>query len=346
MASIRAIPRPDPAAAWADFEHGDRSQDGRFVGAVRTTGIYCEPSCPVPNPLQRNMEFFTDAADARAAGYRPCLRCRPDEIGRDREAVAKAIVLLEADDPPTLADLARSVGYAPHHFHRLFKRDTGLTPAQYARTRRATRATRSLSETASVTEAIHEAGFNAASRFYETMEGRLGMTPSAWKNGGQGVTIRWAVVPTYLGEMLVAATERGICRLAFGEARAELEQRFPSAELVEGGAGFAALVEQVVEAIERPGDARHIPLDVQGTAFQERVWQALRAIPAGETRSYAQLAASVGSPRAVRAAGGANAANPVAVLVPCHRVVRSDGSIGGYAYGPEMKSELLRRERS
>ena len=346
MASIRAIPRPDPAAAWAAFEHGDRSQDGCFVGAVRTTGIYCKPSCPVPNPLRRNMEFFTDAADARAAGYRPCLRCRPDEIGRDREAVAKAIVLLEADDPPTLADLARSVGYAPHHFHRLFKRDTGLTPAQYARTRRAARATRSLSETASVTEAIHDAGFNAASRFYETMEGRLGMTPSAWKNGGRGVTIRWAVVPTYLGNMLVAATERGICRLAFGEARAELERRFPSAELVEGGAGFAALVEQVVEAIERPGDARHIPLDVQGTAFQERVWQALRAIPAGETRSYAQLAASVGSPRAVRAAGGANAANPVAVLVPCHRVVRSDGSIGGYAYGPEMKSELLRRERS
>ena len=201
-----------------------------------------------------------------------------------------------------------------------------------------------MSQGSRVTHAIYEAGFGAASRFYEASEGKLGMKPSAWRDGGRGVTIRWAVVPTSLGRMLVAATDKGVCRLSFAEGREELESRFPRAELVEGGGEFAALLEKVVSAVEQPGDSRAIPLDVQGTAFQEAVWRELQRIPAGETRTYAQIAAALGKPGAVRAAGSANGANNVAVLIPCHRVIRSDGTIGGYAYGEDIKRELLRRE--
>ncbi|MEP2235435.1 MAG: methylated-DNA--[protein]-cysteine S-methyltransferase [Alteripontixanthobacter sp.] len=337
--------RPDPGEAWAAFEGKDRRRDGDFVGAVRTTGIYCKPSCPVRNPLRKNVEFFIHARDARAAGYRACLRCRPDDLGRDREAVLHALArLARADGPVALGALAAEAGYAPHHFQRLFRRDVGITPAQYGKALRARTAQERLCEAETITAALYDAGFSSSSRFYDLMEGRLGMSASAWKDGGRGATIRWAVVPTYLGEMLVAATDKGVCRLSFEEGREELERRFPNAELIEGGADFASLVEQVVAAVERPGDARHIPLDVQGTAFQEACWQALREIPAGETRTYAEIAAAAGNPKAVRAAGSANGANNVAVLIPCHRVIRSDGSIGGYAYGEKVKRELLRRE--
>lgn len=343
MADIR---RPDADMAWAAFLRRDRSFDGQFVGAVRTTGIYCKPSCPVRHPKRQNVEFFTDPKAARSAGYRACRRCRPDDLGRDREAVAKAIALIEqADGAITLTDLAALVGYAPHHFHRLFKRDTGLTPAQYGRAIKAELAQDALDSGSSVTEAIYGAGFSGPSRFYDTLDGRLGMHPSAWKNGGKDVTINWSVVATYLGPMLVAATEKGVCRLSFNEGAEDLQRRFPKAELVEGGRKFSALLDQVIAAVEQPGDARHIPLDTQGTAFQEAVWRELRKIPAGETRSYAQIAAAAGNPKAVRAAGGANGANNVAVLIPCHRVVRADGSIGGYAYGTKIKQELLARER-
>jgi AraC family transcriptional regulator of adaptative response/methylated-DNA-[protein]-cysteine methyltransferase len=227
----------------------------------------------------------------------------------------------------------------------VFKRSVGLSPSEYLRAKRVERAGDAMSGGASVTEAIYEAGFGASSRFYEASEGRLGMAPSAWRNGGRGVAIHWAVVPTSLGRMLVAATEKGVCRLSFDEGREELAARFPQAELIEGGEAFESLLESVVAAVEQPGQSRAIPLDVQGTAFQEAVWRELQRIPPGETRSYAQIAAAVGKPGAVRAAGSATGANNVAVLIPCHRVVRSDGTIGGYAYGEAIKRELLKRER-
>jgi AraC family transcriptional regulator, regulatory protein of adaptative response / methylated-DNA-[protein]-cysteine methyltransferase len=335
----------DPELAWAAFAARDRSQDGRFVGAVKTTGIYCKPSCPARHPKRENVTFYSDAAAARAAGFRACLRCKPDEVGRDRDAVAAALTLIEtSDDVPGLEALAAQVGYAPHHFHRLFKRDTGVTPAAYARGLRAKRAEAALSGNGSVTDAIYEAGYSGPSRFYADTKGRLGMTPSAWRNGGAGVTIRWTITETSLGPMLLAATDKGICRLSFDEDDGELRHRFPNAVIEQGGAPMATLVEGAVAAVNDPARASALPLDVAGTAFQQAVWAELQRIPLGETRSYAQIAAAVGKPGAVRAAGSANGANNVAVLIPCHRVIRSDGSLGGYAYGLERKRVLLERE--
>lgn len=331
--------------AWAAFEARDRAFDGRVVGAVLTTGIYCKPSCPARRPRRENVVFHPDAASARAAGFRPCLRCKPDEVGRDRIAVARAVALLEAtEDPIGLEGLAEAVGYAPHHFHRLFKRATGVTPAAYVRGLKARRAAQALAGEDSVTSAIYEAGYSAPSRFYETANARLGMTPSAWKRGGAGVTIRWTVAETSLGPLLIAATDKGLCRVAFDEDRFALVRRFPAAEIVEGGAALAELAARVVREVEAPGRDHDLPIDVRGTAFQEAVWQALRAIPPGESRSYAQIAATAGNARAVRAVGTACGANPVAVLVPCHRALRADGSIGGYAYGLDRKRVLLKRE--
>ena len=336
----------DPDIAWAAFEARDRHSDGRFVGAVLTTGIYCKPSCPARHPKREHVTFYRDPAEAREAGYRACLRCKPDEVGRDRVAVAQAVALLAAaEDMIGLDDLAHQVGYAPHHFHRLFKRATGVTPAAYARGLRAQRAAQALTGEASVTAAIYDAGYSAPSRFYENGAKRLGMSPSAWKRGGAGVTIRWTIAETSLGAMLVAATDKGLCRVSFDEDEAALRGRFPNAEIVEGGTALATLAAQVVASVESPERDLDLPLDVQGTAFQEAIWQALRAIPVGETRSYAELAAMIGNPGAVRAAGTACGANPVAIVVPCHRVQRGDGTLGGYAYGVDRKVVLRKRER-
>jgi AraC family transcriptional regulator of adaptative response/methylated-DNA-[protein]-cysteine methyltransferase len=339
----------DEGRAWSAVLGRDRSFDGRFVTGVLTTGIYCRPSCAARHPARGNVRFFASGAEARAAGLRPCKRCRPDDVARDEAAVLAAIDEIKgsADSgggPPQLAELARAVGYSPAHFQRVFTRSTGLSPAAYARALREERAREALSAGGSVTKAIYQAGFEAPSRFYDAMEGKLGMAPSAWARGGEGVAIRWAVVQTTLGPMLVAATGKGVCRLSFNEGRTDLEARFPRAELIEGGGEFSALLQRVVDAVERPGTGGDIPLDVRGTAFQERVWAELRKIPPGETRSYAQIAAAAGRPSAVRAAGSANGANNVAVLIPCHRVIRSDGSLGGYAYGLAIKRELLARE--
>ncbi|MBS0253731.1 MAG: bifunctional DNA-binding transcriptional regulator/O6-methylguanine-DNA methyltransferase Ada [Proteobacteria bacterium] len=332
--------------AWTAVLARDRAFDGRFVTGVLTTGIYCRPSCAARHPARANVRFFADGAAARAAGLRPCKRCLPDDVSRDERAVLAAIAAIKAAEQPlALAALAVETGYSPSHFQRVFTRHTGLSPAAYARALMAERAAEALSAEGSVTGAIYAAGYSGPSRFYESNQGRLGMAPSAWANGGRGVTIRWAVVPTSLGQMLLAATDKGVCRLSFNEDPAALAERFPQAELVEGGEAFAALAREVVAAVEAPGAAgAHIPLDVRGTAFQEAVWRELRRIPPGETRSYAQLAAAVGRPRAVRAAGSANGANHVSVLIPCHRVVRTDGSLGGYAWGLDIKAELLRRE--
>lgn len=339
-------------AQWRAVLARDRGADGRFVFGVLSTGIYCRPSCPARRPLRGNVRFFADAASARAAGLRACQRCAPDAPAREEQAVAAALATIrthaaEGVPVPPLAVLAGAANYAPSHFQRLFQRATGLSPAAYARALRLERARAALTTAASVTEAAYDAGYGDSSRFYAAQRGRLGMTPSVWAQGGRGVTIHWAVVATSLAPMLVAATAKGICRLAFHEGVADLAARFPHATLAEGDADFAALLTRVVRAVEQPGGApgaANIPLDVRGTAFQEAVWRELARIPPGETRSYAELAAAAGRPKACRAAGSANGANPVAVLVPCHRVVRGDGSLGGYAYGTAIKQELLRRE--
>jgi AraC family transcriptional regulator of adaptative response/methylated-DNA-[protein]-cysteine methyltransferase len=291
------------------------------------------------------VRFFASPTEAEAAGLRACLRCRPNEVGRDEQAVLGAIATIrESGDAPLLEDLARAAGYSLSHFQRLLTRMTGLSPAAYARALRRERAEAALAAGERVTQAIYRAGYGAPSRFYEASRERTGMTASAWRNGGRGATIHWAQVKTSLGVMLLAATEKGVCRLSFGEGPEALRVRFPNAEIVAGGEDFARLCARVVETVESPGEPWSIPLDVRGTAFQEAVWEQLRAIPPGETRSYGEIAALLGKPGASRAVGQANGANPVSVLTPCHRVVAADGSLGGYAWGEPIKRELLRRE--
>jgi AraC family transcriptional regulator, regulatory protein of adaptative response / methylated-DNA-[protein]-cysteine methyltransferase len=335
----------DADTAWAAFMRRDRAWDGTVIGAVKTTGIYCKPSCPARRPKREHVEFFSTGEEARAAGYRPCLRCKPEEIGRDREAVARAVKLIEqAEDAPTLDELATAVGYAPHHFQRIFKRDLGVSPAEYARALRNRRTEAALKANGRVTDAVYDAGYSGPSSFYSDAKERLGMTPSAWRDGGRGETIRWTHFDTPLGQMLIAATSKGICRLTFDDSEASLRRLFPNATIVEDAGGLRELVEGALEAIERPLAARELPIDVAGTAFQESVWRELRRIPAGETRSYAEIAAAIGQPKAVRAVGTANGDNHVAVLIPCHRVIRSDGSLGGYAGGLDRKRKLLAAE--
>jgi len=335
----------DIDAAWAAFERRDRNWDGRVIGAVKTTGIYCKPSCPARRPKREHVEFYLDGESARAAGYRSCMRCKPDEVGRDREAVARAIQLIEqAEEPPRLGELADAVGYAEHHFQRIFTRDMGVSPAAYARAIRAKRAEQHLEEDKSVTEAIYDAGYAAPSRFYADAKERLGMTPSAWRDGGRGETIRYVVTDSPLGPLLVAATPKGICRLTFDEDERALRQRFPNADIRPDDGTIAPWVAGALQAINTPQSAPELPIDVHGTAFQEAVWRELRKIPLGETRSYADIARAVGDPNATRAVGTANGSNPVAVLVPCHRVIRSDGTLGGYAGGLDRKKKLLAAE--
>ena len=339
-------PTIDPDEAWRAVLARDRGADGRFVTGVLSTGIYCRPSCAARHPARANVLFFSDGAAARAAGLRACRRCLPDDVARDDAAVLAAIAAIKAADRRlSLAELAAPSGYSTSHFQRVFTRQTGLSPGAYARALLAERAAAALTAEPRVTDAIYAAGYSAPSRFYEAAGERLGMAPSAWRRGGEGVTIRWAVVATSLGPVLVAATDKGVCRLAFGETADDLMRRFPKAQLVPGDEAFADLLAQVISEVEAPGKGAQIPVDVRGTAFQERIWRALREIPAGETRSYAQLAAAAGHPGAVRAAGSANGANSVAVLIPCHRVIRSDGTLGGYAWGEDTKRELLARER-
>jgi AraC family transcriptional regulator of adaptative response/methylated-DNA-[protein]-cysteine methyltransferase len=353
----RTTPAEDDAR-WAAVLARDPEADGTFVLAVRTTGIYCRPTCPARRPKRENTDFYPDAAAARAAGFRPCRRCEPDAARGERiaeRAVAAAARLIEAalaDEAPLpdLETLAARTGYAPHHLHRLFKRATGLTPRAFARALRARRAEAGLAEGASVTEAITAAGYGSPSRFYEAAGARLGMAPSVRRAGGRGETIRHASAETSLGRVRVAATERGVCAITFGEDDAEhiawLRRRFPAAEIVAADAGFAATLQAVVAMIERPGADAGLPLDLRGTAFQERVWAALRAIPPGETASYAAIAEAIGRPTAARAVATACAANPAAVAVPCHRVLRTDGSLSGYRWGVARKAALLARESS
>jgi AraC family transcriptional regulator, regulatory protein of adaptative response / methylated-DNA-[protein]-cysteine methyltransferase len=357
MASLATCPKRDrpvavndsrpisEEAAWTAVLARDRSADGRFVTGVLTTGIYCRPSCAARHPKRENVRFFPTGAEATAAGLRACLRCKPDDVSRDSAAVAAALRLIEtAEEPPSLDALAARAGYSPFHFHRLFKRAVGVTPAAYARGKRARTMTETLTANARVTDAIYDAGYSGPGRFYAEAKDRLGMTPTSWRDGGRGETISWATAETSLGTMLVAATERGICRLSFDEGEAELKRRFPNARIEPGGAAMADLVARAVAAVEAPGRPHDLPLDVRGTAFQEAVWRELARIPPGESLSYAALAARAGRPQAVRAAGTACGSNQIAILIPCHRARRGDGSPGGYAYGLERKASLLERE--
>jgi len=336
---------PDDAA-WRAVLARDRAADGRFVTGVLTTGIYCRPSCAARHPKRANVRFFAGSAEARAAGLRPCLRCLPDDITREAEAMERALLLLgEAEEIVPLENLAAAVGYSPFHFHRLFKRATGVSPAAYARALRSRRAEAALASAPRITDAVYEAGYSGPGRFYAEAKERLGMTPTSWRDGGRGETIRWAVAETWLGPMLLAATKRGICRLSFEEGEAELQRRFPGARIEPGGQGLRDLLERAVAAVNAPERPHDLPLDVRGTAFQEAVWRELARIPPGEHLSYAALAARAGRPEAVRAAGTACGANQIAVLIPCHRARRGDGSPGGYAYGLDRKARLVERER-
>ncbi len=333
----------DEKTAWQAMTNRDRSFDGKFFIGVLSTGIYCRPSCGARQPKRENVRFFASPEQAEAAGLRACLRCLPKDVARDEAAVKLVIDTIRmAETPPKLDELGQLTGYSPAHLQRIFKRETGLSPAVYGRALRSERVKDALEAGASVTEAIYDAGYGSASRFYE--DNKMGMTPSERKNGGTGMTIHWANVETSLGTMMIAATDRGVCCLSFNEGEEKLRGRFPKADLRHGGSEFQALVKQVTASVEKPGDFSHIPLDVQGTAFQEAVWEQLQKIPLGETRSYSDIAAAIGKPKAVRAVGSANGANNVAVLIPCHRVVRSDGTMGGYAYGLEIKEKLLERE--
>jgi AraC family transcriptional regulator of adaptative response/methylated-DNA-[protein]-cysteine methyltransferase len=337
---------------WAAVLARDAGADGRFVYAVRTTGIYCRPSCGSRRPRPENVEFHATAAAAEQAGFRACRRCHPATPGR-RERTAGLVATLcrvieQADAPPPLADLAQRAGLSPFHLHRLFKSVTGVTPRQYAEAHRARRVQAGLRGAARVTDAIYDAGYNSSGRFYGEAAARLGMTPTRYRAGGAGTEIRFAIGECSLGSILVAASDRGVCAILLGddpEALArDLQDRFPRAQLVGGDADFEQLVARVVGMIEAPARGHDLPLDVRGTAFQQRVWQALREVPAGQTLSYSDVARRIGAPRSVRAVARAVASNPLAVAIPCHRVVRLDGDLAGYRWGVERKRALLARE--
>ena len=333
----------DEKMAWQAVIRRDRSFDGKFVTGVLTTGIYCRPSCAARHPKRGNIRFFATPEQAEAAGLRACLRCMPKDVARDDAAVKAVINAIRIGEAaPTLDDLGRLTNYSPTHLQRIFKRETGLSPAAYSRALRSERMKDALEAGASVTDAIYDAGYGSASRFYE--EKKMGMKASAWKNGGAGVAIHWANVKTSLGPMMVAATDKGVCCLSFNEGEQELRKRFPKADLQQGNIAFGKLLDDVVSQVEQPNRPHNIPLDVQGTAFQERVWRALCEIPPGTTVSYTEIAERIGSPKAVRAVAQACANNHIAVAIPCHRVVRRDGDLAGYRWGIDRKRELLRRE--
>lgn len=337
---------------WIAVANRDRSADGQFFFSVRTTGVYCRPSCPARRANPRNVAFHHSAAEAEQAGFRPCRRCRPDEPPLEQQHTARVAracrLIASAEEMPRLGRLAASVGLSAHHFHRLFKAITGLTPKGYATALRAEKVRTHLHHGASVTEAIYASGFNANSRFYETSNAILGMTPRTFRAGGANTEIRFALGACSLGAILVAQSAKGVCAILLGDDPGallrDLQDRFPKAKLLGGEAGFEALVAKIVAFVEAPGIGLDLPLDVRGTAFQQRVWQALCEIPPGSTASYAEIARRMGMPKAVRAVASACAANALAVAIPCHRVLRTDGGISGYAWGVARKRALLARE--
>lgn len=343
--------QPD-SERWQAVRDRDRRADDRFVYSVRTTGVYCRPSCGARTPKRENVAFHENSAAAEAAGFRACRRCHPKGISISQtqaEIVAEACRVIErAESVPSLASLADRAKLSPWHFHRLFRRVTGLTPRDYAAGVRTGRLKSALMHDGTVTEAIYESGYGSSGRFYAASAGEIGMTPTALRRGGAGETLRFAVGTTTLGEILVAASDRGIVAIELGDDAdglvRRLQDRFPNANLVGADPSFEGWVSRVVAAVERPDAMEDLPLDIRGTAFQREVWAALSRIPLGSTASYADIARRLGRPKAVRAVAQACAANRIALAIPCHRVVRTDGGLSGYRWGVARKSALLERE--
>lgn len=337
---------------WASVAARDSSVDGQFFYSVKTTGVYCRPSCPAKPARPENVQFHVTADEAEEAGFRPCKRCKPDQSSLPEQRSAMVAELCQyierAEQPPSLRALAEHAGLSACHLHRIFKAVAGVTPAAYAEALRTSRVRSGLRQSSTVAGAIYGAGYNSSGRFYEKADKVLGMTPTEYRAKGTNTQIRFAIGQCSLGAILVAASTRGICAILMGDDPEalvrELQDSFSGATLIGGEAGFEQLVAKVVGFVEAPGLGVNLPLDVRGTAFQQRVWQALREIPAGETASYTDIARRIGTPNAVRAVAGACAANKLAVAIPCHRVVRTDGSVSGYRWGVERKRALLERE--
>ncbi len=337
---------------WASVAARDRKADGSFFYAVKTTGVYCRPSCASRTPRPENVSFHVTAADAERSGFRPCKRCRPDQTAQggenDRRIAELCRYIERADHVPSLDELAQRAGLSAFHLHRLFKAATGVTPRQYAAAHRGRRVRAALDERRTVTEAIYDAGYNSSGRFYDAAAGLLGMTPTRFRAGGADTEIRFAIGECSLGSILVATTDKGVCAILLGDdpdalAR-DLQDRFPRARLIGGDREFERVVAAVVGFVEHPKLGLDLPLDIRGTAFQQRVWQALREIPAGRTVSYSDVAARIGAPRSMRAVAQAIASNRLAVAIPCHRVIRNDGALAGYRWGVERKRTLIERE--
>lgn len=337
---------------WQAVVARDKDADGQFFYAISTTGIYCYPSCPSRLALRANTQFFDTSLDAEHAGFRPCKRCKSNlatPSSRDAIIIARACRLIETlDEIPSLETLAQSQNMSSYHFHRLFKSITGITPRAYAVANRAHKIRTELTQDTSITDAIYHAGFNSNGRFYATSKEVLGMTATNFKNGGKSETIHYSIGACSFGSIIVAHSEKGICAILIHDDDkplfADLQSRFPKATLIEDKSDFKHWLEQVIHFVEAPKKGLELPLDIRGTLFQQRVWQLLQNIPLGTTASYTDIATKLGDPKAVRAVARACAANPIALLVPCHRVVRSDGGISGYRWGVENKRMLITRE--
>ena len=337
---------------WQALVNRASRAEGAFYYSVRTTGVYCRPSCTARLARPENVQFHATREEAEKAGFRPCKRCKPDQAApgedQNRRIVAACRLIENADTPPSLEQLAAHAGLGIHYFHRVFKATMGLTPKAYAAAHRNNRVRKALNDRETVTEAIYESGFNSNGRFYETANRVLGMTPSSYRGGGPSVEINFATGECSLGSILVARSELGVCAILIGsdpdDLIRDLEARFPRANLARGDAGFESLAARVIAFVESPKLGLDLPLDIRGTAFQQRVWQALQKIPAGSTAAYGDIARLIGSPKAVRAVAKACSANALAVAIPCHRVVGSDGSLSGYRWGVERKRALLEKE--
>ncbi len=340
------------SSRWQAVVQRNPQSDGAFVYGVVTTGIYCRPICPSRMPNRENVRFFDNWQMAEETGFRPCKRCTPQVSNAPNtavDAVAQACKIIEeAEQEPSLNQLADAVGLSSYHFHRLFKKTVGVTPKQYAMEKRLNRVRSNLQQNSTVTKAVYEAGYESGSRFYERATTSLGMKPSEYQKGGEGISIRYAIVQSYLGWVLVAATERGVCQIDFGDTPEILQKRlktnFPKAKLQDNDSAFTTIIAQILAFLESPKQGFKLPLDVQGTAFQRRVWAALQTIQPGSTASYAEIAKLIGNPNAARAVAQACASNNIAVVIPCHRVVRSNGDLGGYRWGIERKRAILERE--
>ncbi len=335
---------------WSMVLARDAKADGRFVYAVKSTGVFCRPTCPSRRPRRENVEFFDLPNQAQQAGYRACLRCTPLERNAQTQKVEAACRYIDKnlDITLSLTAISRHVAISPFHFQRMFKRILGISPREYQQARRAGKFRQALLSDGSVTEAIYEAGFSSSSRAYESIPAQLGMTPSAFRSGGEGVEIRCTVIATELGKLLVATTSRGVCSVRFGESEAallrELKRDFKAAKIHRDDNSLAPVANQIKQLVSGSATALNIPLDLRGTAFQQMVWKELRRIPAGQTRSYTEVAKTIGRPRAVRAVANACSLNPVALVVPCHRVVQKNGSLAGYRWGVKRKAALLEKE--